>query len=473
MSDKITIRICSFDKKSKSAGKLIHKPSIKKVIESDKFKANLSKGRVLSLLSHADRYAIENENIPMYDQVLISQYLAGYGKKAWIDEGKNAFMGEIELADNANGKLIKDMIKKGYDIGTSMSVSATADNDYYYVDDILSLGDFTLAPDLDAKILRVDFSQKNNVNGKNIVTFSQKIPNQDIEYDFSEDDEDEEDECECPTCGNKITNCSCGKTKKGGIRYEGNYSQVFDRTINAIDCDPKTDVAMMKPVSPVELGSDKRITNLDGIEGVSVESLNFNNAVTADLDPNASTETIYDGILPENRKSMGEIIDFPKTVAESFSELVDCHFSVRDYMRELTWPPHQVLRRRVDEVVQRCRAIKQSAIDKEANELKSYVDSYVLTWVKEALNSPEEFNIAMALRTSQYGLKSSDIMALNRAVKKMKKSVNSVGYMTPPIQKELNMTFQNFERGIYKYIDDKIGKDKKFPLDVDGTTAAV
>lgn len=143
MSDKITIQICSFKIPSKSANKLINKESVKKVLDSDKFRANLEKGRVLSLLSHADRYSVQNEHIPYEDQILTSKYIAGYGKRAWIDESKDVFMGEIELADNDNGHLIKDMLKKGFDVGTSMSVSATADNNYYYIDDILSLGDFT------------------------------------------------------------------------------------------------------------------------------------------------------------------------------------------------------------------------------------------------------------------------------------------------------------------------------------------
>lgn len=471
MSDKITIQICSFGVPSKSAGKLIQKESVKRVINSEKFKTNLEKGRVLSLISHSDRYVTQNEHIPYEDQILISPYLAGYGKRAWIDESKNTFMGEIELADNDNGRLIKDMLKKGFDVGTSMSVSATADSNYYYIDDILSLGDFTLRPDLEAKIIKVDFSEKVAPNGKsNLITFSQVIKNKDIVCDFSEDEPEEQ--TICPKCGCDVDECTCHTVKKlvPGVRREGNLSQSNcpRPTVTPTD-NQKTDPNKVMPVENTAVGSTEVVTNLNEIAGEDVENIqpeNFTNSKLAkslgiaDGDNlEVSMEEIHEDIPVENQLTKQELAELPNAMTAAVQFSIKTNFTLQQYLQEQNRPPHVILKRRVDEVVQMCRSKKQGWITANLDRLRAYFESYIFTWIMNSINSPDkDFNIFIKLRMAVYGLQNSQFRELRIAIRRMKEEQARTGFITKPTQQRLNTAFQGMIAGMYKYIDDKINK---------------
>jgi hypothetical protein len=59
MSD-VTIQICDFKTRSKSANKLIDKDSMRKVVSSEAFKKSLELGRILGLATHKSRYELDN-----------------------------------------------------------------------------------------------------------------------------------------------------------------------------------------------------------------------------------------------------------------------------------------------------------------------------------------------------------------------------------------------------------------------------
>lgn len=419
-------------------------------------------------MSHSDRYATQNEHIPYEDQILISPYLAGYGKRAWIDESKNTFMGEIELANNENGRLIKDMLKKGFDVGTSMSVSATANDREYIIDDILSLGDFTLRPDLEAKVVKIDFSEKVAPNGKsNLVTFSQVIKNEDIICDFSEENEVE---C-CNQCGNPLDECTCCNESSvtKGVIHEGKklYSQSNCERPNVTQPEIKTDIAKVIPVENTQVGQQEVITNLnEDVVGEDIENITpneyFNSVVfaeagiTSDTNLNVSLEEIHEGIPVEDQLSRQELAQLPNEITSTVTESVTSNFSLQQYITELNWQPYAIYFRRVNEVIQLCRSRDQEWINANIDKLKSYFDSYMMTWIKAALDSDKEFNIALGLRLIKFNVESKKMMRLNRIMKRMRKMLLQTGYISKPIQQEMVTAFNDIVKDIYKFIDDKI-----------------
>ena len=418
---------------------------------------------MLSLISHADRYSAQNEHIPYEDQILISPYLAGYGKRAWIDESKNIFMGEIELADNENGRTIKDMLKKGFDVGTSMSVSATADNKYYYVDDILSLGDFTLRPDLEAKVVKIDFSEKIAPNGKsNLVTFSQVIKNKDIICSFSEDNSDETDETDDVEFETPKHTVSIS-----GVRRESTYSQSNCERPKVTTQDAKVDVTKMTPVDNTNVGQNEVVTNLNStVEGTDVECINpeyFNSklfsslGIQADDNFNVSMEDIHKDIPVEDQLTKADLAQLPTAMSDAVAFSVKTNFTIQQYLKERDLPPHAVLRRRVNEIIQICRSKKQGWIDNNIDKLKAYFESYLFTWVSDSINRPgDDFNIMIKLRMTIYGIANKIFRDLRLAIKRMKEEVGRTGFITKPTQQRLNTAFQEMVNGMYAYIDDKL-----------------
>jgi len=173
MSD-LTIQVCSFNTPSKSAHKYIDKQSVETVLNSERFKENLKKGRLLGLFTHKDRYTVDDKNIPFEDNIATSKFLCNCCRKMWIDEQRNALMGDFDLLNNDYGNLLRDMYKKGIMMPVSMSVSAHADNSKYYIDDILGV-DMTQRPDLEAEVVSVSFSEHNTNEGSVRVCFSQVL----------------------------------------------------------------------------------------------------------------------------------------------------------------------------------------------------------------------------------------------------------------------------------------------------------
>lgn len=259
----ITIQVCDFHTKSKSSGKLIDKQSVINVINSAKFKENLKSGRVLSLFTHKDRYNLDDQNIPFTDNVYVSPYLAGVGKKCWMDESRDALMAEIDLLDTTYGRLWQDLLKKGIMTETSMSVQAhvSPDGTRYIIDDILSFGDFTAHMDLAAGVVSTSFSVKSG-KSKGVYNFSQVQTKETL-----------------------ITNFNINEPCKSDPKLLEKYIKIFSEStgvrpeITDIGSE-KTEVVEVMPVRNTAVPQDESvITNLDvgglasSIAGVDVEPI--------------------------------------------------------------------------------------------------------------------------------------------------------------------------------------------------------
>jgi len=478
MSD-VTIQICDFKTRSKSANKLIDKDSMRKVVSSEAFKKSLELGRILGLATHKSRYELDNPQIPMEDQILTSPYLANCARKVWIDESTDTLMGEFDLLDTKYGKLIRGMLKRGIMIPVSMSVSATADNDKYYIEDLLGV-DFTERPDLNARIDKVNFSAKPTKDveydrdGKHYISFSQVLNNKTCKVNFSKDDDESIEVCD--KCGKPFSKCKCTVSKyKKGVHKEGEFSESTMVQPPPMKTDAKTDVVKLKPVENTTVPQDTPVVTNLNVESVNVENVTpsisfskyrlFNDlGISENTDLQTTMNEIHKDIPVENQMSWEELKSFPNTMASVARETVKNNFSFKDIVREWSMKPTRVLKKRIDEVVQECRANKQEWIDQNLNHLRNHFDQYMLTWINESINAPgdKKFNIMMGLQLPKYNVDTKNMLRLDRAINQMKKQLTTTGFISKPIQQELNSAYQAIENDIYKYVDTQIGKDKSF-----------
>ena len=563
MSD-LTIQVCSFNTPSKSAHKYIDKQSVKAVLASEKFKENLKKGRLLGLFTHKDRYTVDDKNIPFEDNIATSKFLCNCCRNMWIDEQRNALMGDFDLLNNEYGNLLRDMYKKGIMMPVSMSVSAHADNSKYYIDDILGV-DMTQRPDLEAEVVSVSFSEKSSDNEHMKVCFSQILDESNCSVNYS----DEEDNL------NKVNNTdednhvidvendniiapkkfeTVEVTRVGGIKEDEDFEDVvvkstpskepeglvnkIEKLNNTLDItneklsgksltkelknnadvddsigNVNIPISRAKPVNNEVVGSETVVTNLNtdndkvvenqtnldcgSVAGNEVSNIdpivNEDNFSEDELD-NKDYEEIHKDIDVADQMTEDQLKQLPNkitsTVETVFSELnkykqlncstldinklkesamrkngtIPTEFSITSYVAEFNLQPWQVLRRRINEVIQICRAKKQDWINTNYERLRTYFDSYILTWVQNILNNPStEFNIILGLRLANYQVDNKKMREFNRTIKRMRTQLNNVGYMDKQLQNKLNTQFQAIENDIYTFINNKVGESgKKF-----------
>lgn len=471
MSD-LTIQICDFHTPSKSVHKVINKESMRKVLASEHFKKNLDSGRLLGLYTHKSRYTQDDQNIPFEDNVATSPYLANCTRKLWIDESKDALMCDIDLLNTKYGNILKDMYKKGIMMSYSMSVSATASDKEYFIDDWLGV-DATFRPDLEAYVEKVNFSENPSERfsetesarpGKNLITFS-CIP---VEVNFTDVENAKDD---TSTIDNVANVGTVGKNKAAdyvvvndNVKKEGkviNKSQEKVPTPTITKIEQPSEENTKEPVPNDTVTETPEVMNLDvGVQGEEIENITpklFNDlGITESTDTNVSIENIHKDIPVEDQLSLQELNKMPNEMSYQVNETVQSNFSLQQYMNEMVMQPYALLFRRINEVIQLCRSKKQEWIEQNIDRLKSYFDSYVLTWIKAALNSDNEFNIGLGLRLNKFNVDQSLMRKLNITVKRLRTQLKSTGYMSKAIQNELNNNFQAIENALYKYIDDKI-----------------
>lgn len=330
-----------------------------------------------------------------------------------------------------------------------------------------------LRPDLEAKVVKVDFSQKQTSNGGNLVTFSQTIKNSDIICNF-DDTTGEEIEC-CPCCGNPIDDCTCNTQYAKGIRREGNHSQsnIVRPKVTPPE-EPKVDINKVQPVDNTAVPeSTEVITNLnEEIAGEDVENINpvenfadsklFTSlGVTENTDTNVNLDDIHEDIPQEDQMTLQEIKDAPNTMSATVQYSIENNFSLQSLKQEWKLPKFQVLRKRINEVIQVCRSSKQKWIDENNDNLKAYFDSFMLTCVNDTISNGQDFNPMLMLRLKMYDVDSKKMMRLTRVMKRMRKQMEQTGYITKPIQQEMNTAYQDIENDLYTYIDKKLKSSGK------------
>ena len=132
------------------------------------------------------------------------------------------------------------------------------------------------------------------------------------------------------------------------------------------------------------------------------------------------------------------------------------NFSLQQYIQELRLSPHQVLRKRIMEVIRWVNSNSQDKVTIQTPVLKAYVDTYVLKWVQDILNNPEEkFNLIVGLRLTSYNINRKALINLQRSLNRTKQALMSTAVMPPYLQKDVNNAYQTVLSGIYDYINER------------------
>lgn len=470
----VTVKVCDFKTPSKSAGKIIDGSyMITHVISDDRWQKKLRDGHVLGLFTHKGRQPREQINeIPYEDNMAISPYLCNMAKDVWVSD--NCLYAGLNLfKEKEYGKLLMDMLSKGINVPVSMSVKAHADTNKYYVDDLLGV-DFTFRPDLAAEVINVNFSE-NSENG-GVYHFAFVPDEKDIQVNKEK----------LSKVVNNVQNKELGGEDKDGSTIVNFRESVFTKLKNKIDnhrankeLDADEDVyeVYIKPDKLKELDAlkiryskDNKLTNgyiaikIKNLSNLTDEQLNFiqeNDSSFCESPVGSSLSEVKDIIKPDDPVTRRTVMDYIKSdITQDFSSLFDSYpaelmnFSLIQYLQELRLAPHQVLRRRINEVIRMINSKKQDWVIEKSSLMKSYIDTYVLKWIQDILNNPaEKFNIIIGLRLANYRIPRNELMDLQRVLNRTKANLLSTSIMPPQLQKEVNHKFQSVMLKLYDYIN--------------------
>lgn len=470
----VTVKVCDFKTPSKSAGKIIDGSyMIAHVISDDRWQKKLRDGHVLGLFTHKGRQPREQINeIPYEDNMAISPYLCNVTKDVWVDNNE-LYAGINIFKDMEYGKLLMDMLSKGINVPVSMSVKAHADSNKYYVDDLLGV-DFTFRPDLAAEVINVNFSE--NSEGGGVYHFAFVPEEKDIQVNTER----------LSKVVNNVQNKELKKNESDGSTIINFRESVFTKLKNKIDnhrankeLDANEDVyeVFIKPdklkdldALKIKYSKDNKLTNgyvairIKNLSNLTDEQLNFiqeNDSSFCESPVGSSLNELKEIVKPDDGITRHTIMDYINdTDVKDFSSLFDSYptelmnFSLIQYLQELRLAPHQVLRRRINEVIRMMNSKKQDWVIEKSALMKSYIDTYVLKWIQDILNNPaEKFNIIIGLRLSSYNIPRNDLMDLQRVLNRTKTHLLSTSIMPPQLQKEVNHKFQSVMNKLFDYIN--------------------
>ena len=141
-------------------------------------------------------------------------------------------------------------------------------------------------------------------------------------------------------------------------------------------------------------------------------------------------------------------------------ELVYSDFSLKDYIRESTYPSYRILKDRINEAVMYVKFSREKTVYANKRFIKSYISSYIKRFAGECMKPGSNINIALGLRLDEYVKDRSIPRELNMALNTAKSEFEYNKAMTPATQKRLNKAYQELINGIYDYIETKAGRKK-------------
>ena len=157
------------------------------------------------------------------------------------------------------------------------------------------------------------------------------------------------------------------------------------------------------------------------------------------------------------------LVDYP---VES-PGLVYGDFSLKEFIKEATYPPYRVLKDKINEVVNYIKFNRESNVYSNKRFLKSYISSYIRKYLSEAISNQGPVNLIMGLRLDEYvddrKLLRDLNMAMNTAKNELRGGSKSMSSQT---QKRLNETFNKVMLEIYKYEEKRSGKNKDISTEV-------
>ena len=193
----------------------------------------------------------------------------------------------------------------------------------------------------------------------------------------------------------------------------------------------------------------------------------------SELQPNQKLDTEYKGF------SVGEFtVDSSETViagdfSEGESDVSNVNFiqldtdkpedfSVREYLRERSRKPAQVLKARIRDVIAFMRMSRVKAVQDNRTFLRRYILQYVNEWVMASVNDPKnDLNIAVGLRLTEYCENRRPMRELQLQLKRARSQITSTGAMSRDIQSKVNTAFSDVMKEIYNYINSKVNNEDK------------
>ena len=435
----ITVKVCDFKTPSKSAHKIIDGQFFKtNVLSNAKWQEKLKRGQVLGLFTHKGRQPREQiKEIPYEDNIALSPYLCDVAKEVWCD-GDSLFAG-LDLFENKEyGALLKNMLQRGMNVPVSMAVRAAADMNRFYVKDLLGV-DFTFKPDLEAEIVHLNFSESDTdadtddvfcyfsyFPEDNDVTLGERFSDEPHIYSFTDNSFSEDS-------------------------YEIFLPPEKYPMLQELDFKFSKDETLVNGMIPIRIRDFSSLnTNQKNFLSEVDSSFSERNTQQPDEQPTF-------GFVDTDEEDIETFSD--EKLEEIFWDTPEIDFSLQLYLQELKLAPHQVLKKRVLEVIRWVNTTNQDKVAKASPTVKSYLDTYVLKWVHDTLNNPtEHFNLMLGLRLMNYNIKRTDLVELQRNLNRCKQMLLSSGTMQPALQTMLNHSYRKVIDGLYDYINEQCAR---------------
>lgn len=136
----------------------------------------------------------------------------------------------------------------------------------------------------------------------------------------------------------------------------------------------------------------------------------------------------------------------------------DC--SLKDYIRESTYPPYRILKDRINEAVNYVKFTRERIVYSNMKFIKSYISSYIKRFAGECMKPENNLNIALGLRLDEYVKDRSIVRELNMALNQAKSEMSMNKAMMVSTQKRLNVAYSELMAEIIKYIEVKANRRK-------------
>lgn len=151
-------------------------------------------------------------------------------------------------------------------------------------------------------------------------------------------------------------------------------------------------------------------------------------------------------------KDISELIDYLKYMSNNIKEVED--FSVKDWVIEQNLLPHEILHRRILQVIEYCKYKNITDIHQD-KKLKSYITDYLQLILRQTIKDPSNFNYIIGLRISRY-LRQDQFINFNVQLKILIGLLKQGEKFTYDRFIKLHEEYNKFENSLLDYINGRL-----------------
>ena len=152
-------------------------------------------------------------------------------------------------------------------------------------------------------------------------------------------------------------------------------------------------------------------------------------------------------------KDISQLIEYLLATCEKLHE-INTNFSIKDWMIEQKLVPHEILLRRILQVIHYCRYNHITDINDD-EDAKLYITDYLQLILRKTIQNPNDFNYIIGLRLNKYILP-EDYLGFNVIFKIIIGLLKRGDKITYDRIKQLDFEYKHLEKSILQYINRRL-----------------